>query len=94
MFNLKFDVINEVKLFLTVYHWIYCRKFLTLSKHKSCYKIKCIRIHVFNWNSFELNGSFIFVSTLCMPAVKALSDRWAGSSESVTDAEKYSMIDL
>ena len=38
------DVINDDKLFLTVYHRIYCRKFLTLFNQTSCYKIKCIRI--------------------------------------------------
>ena len=44
------DVINDVKLFPTVYHRIYCRKFLTLSNQKSrytCYKSKCIRIVVY-----------------------------------------------
>ena len=29
--QMKCDVINDVKLFLTVYHRIYCRKFSTLS---------------------------------------------------------------
>ena len=28
------DIINDVKLFPTVYHRIYCRKFLTLSNQK------------------------------------------------------------
>ena len=37
------DVINDVKLLPTVYHRIYCRKFLTLSNQMSRYKIKCIR---------------------------------------------------
>ena len=40
----KCDVINDFKLFPTVYRRIYCRKFLTLSNQISCYKIKCIRI--------------------------------------------------
>ena len=40
----KCDVINDVKLFLTVYHRIYCRKFLTLSNQTSRYICKCIRI--------------------------------------------------
>ena len=40
----KCDVINDVKLFPTVYHRIYCRKFLTLSNQSPCYKSKCIRI--------------------------------------------------
>ena len=39
---MKCDVINDVKLFLTVYHRIYCRKFLTLSNRRLCYKLKCI----------------------------------------------------
>ena len=40
----KCDVINDVKLFPTVYRRIYCHKFLTLSNQKSRYKSKCIRI--------------------------------------------------
>ena len=35
----KCDIINDVKLFPTVY-----RKLLTLSNQMSCYKIKCIRM--------------------------------------------------
>ena len=38
------DVINDVKLFPTVYLRIYCLKFLMLSNQSSRYKIKCIRI--------------------------------------------------
>ena len=41
---MRSDVINFVKLFPTVYHRIYCRKFLTLSNQTLRYKIKCIRI--------------------------------------------------
>ena len=40
----KGDVIDDVKLFPTVYRRIYCRKFLTLSNQTSRYKRKCIRI--------------------------------------------------
>ena len=40
----KCDVIYDIKLFPTVYHRIYCCKFLTLSNQKSHYKSKCIRI--------------------------------------------------
>ena len=40
----KRDVINDVKLFPTVYRRIYCRKFLTLSNQTSRYKPMCIRI--------------------------------------------------
>ena len=36
--------IDDVQLFPTVYHRIYCRKFLTLSNQTSCFKIKCIRM--------------------------------------------------
>ena len=39
----KCDVINDVKLFATVYRRIYCRKYLTLSNVMSHYKSKCIR---------------------------------------------------
>ena len=38
------DVINDVKLFRTIYRRIYCRKFLTSSNQTLRYKIKCIRI--------------------------------------------------
>ena len=48
----KCDVINDVKLFPTVYRRIYCCKFLTLSNQMLRYKIKCIRI----FNLFQLFG--------------------------------------
>ena len=41
----KDDVIDDVKLFPTVYRRIYCRKFLTLSNQTSRYKHKNIRIY-------------------------------------------------
>ena len=40
----KCDIINEIKVFLTVYRRIYCHKFLTLSNQTLRYKSKCIRI--------------------------------------------------
>ena len=40
----KCDVINDDKLYPTVYRRIYCRKFLTLSNQTSRYKPMCIRI--------------------------------------------------
>ena len=40
----KCDIVNDVKLFPTVYCRIYSRKFLTLSNQTSRYKSKCIRI--------------------------------------------------
>ena len=49
---MKCDVINDIKLFPTVYRRIYCSKFLTLSNQMSCYKIKRIRI----FNLFQLFG--------------------------------------
>ena len=42
--QIKGDMINDVKLFQTVYRRIYCRKFLMLSNQTSCYKSKCIRM--------------------------------------------------
>ena len=53
------DIINDVKLFPTVYHRIYCRKFLTLSNQMSRYKIKCIRI-------FFLLHVYVYNLTLCI----------------------------
>ena len=46
----KCDVINDVKIFPTVYRRIYCRKFLTLSNQTSRYESKCIRIPVVQFN--------------------------------------------
>ena len=43
----KRDVINDIKLFPTVYRRKYCRKFLMLSNQTLRYKSKCIRIYVF-----------------------------------------------
>ena len=40
---IKCDIINDIKLFLTVYCRINCPKFVTLSNQTSCYKSKCIR---------------------------------------------------
>ena len=40
----KCGVINDIKLFPTVYRRIYCLKFLTLSNQTSRCKLKCIRI--------------------------------------------------
>ena len=40
------DVIDDVKLFPTVYRRIYCCKFLTLSNQMSRYKRKCIRFYI------------------------------------------------
>ena len=40
----KCHVINDVKLFPTVYRRIYCCIFLMLSNQMSCYKSKCIRM--------------------------------------------------
>ena len=40
----KCDEINDIKLFPTVYHRIYCRKVLTLSNQTSCYKLMRNRI--------------------------------------------------
>ena len=44
----KCDVINDVKLFPTVYRRIYCRKFLTLSNQTLQYKLMCIRKNIFH----------------------------------------------
>ena len=48
----KGNIINDVKLFPTIYHRIYCRKFLTLSNQTSRYKIKCIRMIYFTWKIY------------------------------------------
>ena len=52
----KCDVINDFKLLPIVYHRIYCRKFLMLSNHTSCYKSMCIRIKY--WFLHCLSGPF------------------------------------
>ena len=56
------DVIY-VKLSLTVYHRIYCRKFLTLSNQTSHYKLKCIRSQFINiWASYITLGLNYFLN--------------------------------
>ena len=40
----KCDIINDVKVFQTVYSRLYCCKFLTLSNQTWHYKMMCIRI--------------------------------------------------
>ena len=47
------DVINDVKLFQTVYRIIYCHKFLTLSNQMSRYKSMCIRILYLNTSAAD-----------------------------------------
>ena len=50
----KCYVINDFKLFPTVYHRIYCHKFLTLSNQTSCYKSKCdcmVHLLFFRWST-------------------------------------------
>ena len=64
----KCDVINDGKLLATVYHRIYCRKFLTLSNQTSLYKIKCIRNHCccFNCVCMVLCGPGLVWSWFCV----------------------------
>ena len=50
----KCDLINDVKLFQTVYRRIYCHKFLTSNK-ALCYKSKHIRIFI---KPLKTNGLF------------------------------------
>ena len=40
----KCDVIDDIKLFPTVYRRIYCHNVLMLSNQMSCYKIKYVRV--------------------------------------------------
>ena len=47
------DVINDVKLFPTVYRRIYCCKFSMFSNQTSGYKIKCIRM-IHYWLAFQM----------------------------------------
>ena len=68
----KCDVINNVKIFPTVYGRIYCCKFLTLSNQMSHNKSKCIRIVVYRFYCMVLfhsqtqhhNDKAIFFSSL------------------------------
>ena len=41
---MKCDLINDIKLFPTVYLGIYCSKFLTLSNQKLCYKANALEL--------------------------------------------------
>ena len=45
----KCDIINDVKLFPTVYLRVYSGKFLMLSNQTLHYKLKCIRIVVYQF---------------------------------------------
>ena len=45
--QMKLDVINDVKLFPTVYCRIYCRKFLTLSNQTSRYKASALEYSIY-----------------------------------------------
>ena len=49
-YQVKRDVINDVKQFPTVCRRIYCRKCLTLSNQTSRFKSKCIRIMVYRFS--------------------------------------------
>ena len=55
----KCDVINDVKLFPTVYRRIYCSKCFTLSNQRSRYKSKCIRIMILGAFLRYLGEAFI-----------------------------------
>ena len=46
----KYDVINDIKLFPTVYCRIYCRKLMMLSNQTSRCICKCIRIVVYRFS--------------------------------------------
>ena len=50
------NIINDVKLFPTVYRRIYCSKFMMLSNQKLCYKIKHTRI-LFNHMDWPISWS-------------------------------------
>ena len=63
------DVINDVKLFPTVYWRISCRKFLTLSNQSWCYKIKCIRMIYIYWIKFS------FLAAMNHPLATVISQR-------------------
>ena len=65
------DAINDVKLFPTVYHRIYCRKFLQFSNQMSCYKSKCIRIIVCCFS--HCVWGFCIVSLVCNVVLSVLS---------------------
>ena len=67
------DVINDVKLFLTVYGRIYSRKFMTLSSQTSHYKIKCIRNENIMENSILLHWS-IYVCYLFHDIFKSIQN--------------------
>ena len=64
----KCDVINDVKLFPTVYRRIYCRKFLTLSNQTSRNKSKYIRIMIVRPNTRQTtyNNNSLSGHNLCL----------------------------
>ena len=66
----KCDVINDMKLFPTVFRRIYCRKFLALPNQKSRYKNKCIRI-----SKFKKLLSFILQPSISHRYTETFSDK-------------------
>ena len=62
------DIIYDVKTFLTVYHRIYYRKFLTFSNQMLRYKSKCIRNVVYKFLTYtlsEMSTLSCVVANLC-----------------------------
>ena len=58
----KSDIINDVKLFPTVYCRIYSYKFLKLFNQTLCYKSKCIRIQIYLF--FKVHTEYILICIL------------------------------
>ena len=81
----KCDVINDVKLFPTVYRRINCRKFGTLSNQTSRYKSKCIRIHNDMYSKtcvkrpISKDQKLVFKTNYCLMQVKGTAECSKGS---------------
>ena len=63
-YKMKCDVINDIKLFPTVYRRIYCHKILMLSNQTLSYKSKCIRIRYTLFAIYIVTGILTMIGSL------------------------------
>ena len=67
------DIINDVKLFPTIYRRIFCHKFLTITNQTSRYKSKCIRMYVVGTQKLHLIDMILLsIHNMCFGKNKTL----------------------
>ena len=65
----KCDIINDIKLFPTVNHRIYCRKILTLSNQTLFYKSKLYLVSNEVVNTSNHTVTMLIFSVFCFPMI-------------------------